>query len=91
MANIDDVMQQLLTVQGAEGAAVVDIGSGMTLASAGTGMVDAALVASASVEIVRGFFQASKDIGMPASLENIVCSYDTETLLIKVLKAGTKA
>ena len=52
MSNIDDVVQNLLSIDGGLAAAVVDSNSGMLLGSGGTG-VDLELAAAGNTEVVR--------------------------------------
>jgi len=71
MSNIDDVVQNLLSIDGGLAAAIVDSNSGMLLGSGGTG-VDLELAAAGNTEVVRAKLKTMKSLGLKDSIEDIL-------------------
>ena len=63
MANLNDSLNDLMTMDGAMCAAVVDYNSGMMLGSVGTG-VDLELAAAGNTEVVRAKMKTMKALGL---------------------------
>ena len=71
MANLNESLQDLMTLDGALCAAVVDYNSGMLLGSIGTG-VDLELAAAGNTEVVRAKMKTMKSLGLNDSIEDIL-------------------
>lgn len=71
MANLNESLQDLMSLDGALCAAVVDYNSGMLLASAGSG-VDLELAAAGNTEVVRAKIKTMKSLGLNDSIEDIL-------------------
>ena len=71
MANLNDSLTDLLSLDGALCAAVVDYNSGMTLASAGSG-VDMELAAAGNTEVVRAKMKTMKALGLNDAIDDIL-------------------
>ena len=71
MANLNDSLQDLMTLDGALCAAVVDYNSGMLLGSIGSG-VDLELAAAGNTEVVRAKMKTMKSLGLNDSIEDIL-------------------
>ena len=71
MANLNESLQDLMTLDGALCAAVVDYNSGMLLGSIGTG-VDLELAAAGNTEVVRAKMKTMKSLGLNDSIEEIL-------------------
>ena len=71
MANLNESLQDLMTLDGALCAAVVDYNSGMLLASIGSG-VDLELAAAGNTEVVRAKMKTMKSLGLNDSIEDIL-------------------
>ena len=71
MANLNDSLNDLMSLDGAMCAAVVDYNSGMMLASAGSG-VDMELAAAGNTEVVRAKIKTMKLLGLNDSIEDIL-------------------
>ena len=71
MANLNESLQDLMTLDGAMCAAVVDYNSGMLLGSIGSG-VDLELAAAGNTEVVRAKMKTMKSLGLNDSIEDIL-------------------
>ena len=71
MANLNESLQDLMTLDGALCAAAVDYNSGMLLGSIGTG-VDLELAAAGNTEVVRAKMKTMKSLGLNDSIEDIL-------------------
>ena len=71
MANLNESLQDLMTLDGALCAAVVDYNSGMLLGSIGTG-VDLELAAAGNTEVVRAKMKTMKSLGLQDTIEDIL-------------------
>ena len=71
MANLNDSLNDLMSLDGAMCAAVVDYNSGMMLASAGSG-VDMELAAAGNTEVVRAKMKTMKALGLNETIEDIL-------------------
>ena len=71
MANLNESLQDLMTLDGALCAAVVDYNSGMLLGSVGSG-VDLELAAAGNTEVVRAKMKTMKSLGLNDNIEDIL-------------------
>ena len=71
MANIRQSLEDLLTVDGAMCAAVVDSSSGMMLGSAGSG-VDLEVAAAGNTEVVRAKLKVMRHLGLNDVIDDIL-------------------
>ena len=71
MANLNESLQELMTLDGALCAAVVDYNSGMLMGSIGSG-VDLELAAAGNTEVVRAKMKTMKSLGLNDTIEDIL-------------------
>ena len=71
MATIKQTLDELMTLDGAMCAAVVDSASGMMLGSIGTG-VDLEVAAAGNTEVVRAKMKTMKSLGLNDTIEDIL-------------------
>ena len=71
MANLNESLQDLMTLEGAQCGAVVDYNSGMLLGSIGSG-VDLELAAAGNTEVVRAKMKTMKSLGLNDTIEDIL-------------------
>ena len=71
MANLNESLQDLMSLDGALCAAVVDYNSGMMLGSIGSG-VDLELAAAGNTEVVRAKMKTMKALGLNDAIEDIL-------------------
>lgn len=71
MANVSDTLADLLTLDGALCAALVDYNSGMLLGSAGTG-VDLELAAAGNTEVMRAKMKAMQALGLKDVIDDVL-------------------
>ena len=82
MANLNDSLNDLMTMDGAMCAAVVDYNSGMMLGSVGTG-VDLELAAAGNTEVVRAKMKTMKALGLNDNIEDILITLGKQYHLIR--------
>lgn len=88
MSQIDQSIQDLLSIDGATGAAIVDIASGMALGTGGNPGFDLDVAAAGNSNVVRAKLSTMSDIGFAGRIEDIMISLDSQYHLVNVLNAS---
>ena len=86
MANINDTLADLLTLDGAMCAAVVDANSGMLLGKAGSGL-NLEVAAAGNTEVVRAKVKTMRALGLAGSIEDVLITLDNQYHIITLIKA----
>ncbi len=89
MSVLNDKLNELLTVEGAMCAAVVDYGSGLMLGSAGSGM-DLEIAAAGNTEVVRAKIKTMKMLGLNSSIEDMLITLSDQIHLIRPLTSDAE-
>ena len=84
MASLNESLSQLLSVDGALCAAVVDSSSGMLLGSAGTG-VDMELAAAGNTEVVRAKNKTLQALGLQDTIDDFLITLGKQYHIIGAL------
>jgi len=82
MANLNESLQDLMTMDGAICAAVVDYNSGMMLGNIGSG-VDMELAAAGNTEVVRAKMKTMKALGLNDAIEDILITLGRQYHIIR--------
>ena len=85
MSSLDDALQQLLAIEGATGAAIVDYGSGMALAQGGNPSFDLGIAAAGNSNVVRAKLATMRDLGITDEIDDILITLSAQYHLINVL------
>lgn len=88
MSQLDTSFQELLSIEGATGAALVDISSGMALASGGSPGFDLTVAAAGNSNVVRAKLKTMNDLGLNGNIEDIMITLSSQYHLINVLNAS---
>ena len=84
--NFDKTISDLLSVDGALAAAVVDYSSGMLLAGGGSSNVDLEIAAAGNTEVMRAKMKTMKMLGLKDEIEDILISLGRQYELIRPLQ-----
>lgn len=88
MANLEESIDNMLAIDGAKGAALLDVNSGMALALGARGLPEQAveLVAASTIDLVRGYNKVAEMAGEPGSqVENVVAQYPRTLGFVRIL------
>lgn len=85
MANIRESLKEIMEIEGATGATLVDYQSGMTLGTIGGQGTDMELAGAANTEVVRSKKEMIDRMGIDDGLNEILISLNDEYHLIRVL------
>lgn len=80
--NIDASLNELLQVDGAVGACIVDYTSGMSLGAVGGG-VDLDLAAAGNSEVVKAKVKTMKSLGITGGIEDILITLNDQFHIIR--------
>ncbi|WP_347107463.1 hypothetical protein AAHB33_10335 [Paenarthrobacter sp. S56] len=91
MSSLDEAVKQLLSIEGATGAAVVDYTSGMALAQGGNPGFDLGVAAAGNSNVVSAKLRTMSDLNLDTGIEDILITLDSQYHLINVLNStGSK-
>lgn len=84
MANIDQSLEQIMKIDGAIGAALVDYKSGMTLGTIGGNKIDMELAGAGTTEVVRAEKDIIDQLALDDRIEDILISLESQHHLVRV-------
>lgn len=82
MASIKQTLEDILSLDGAMCAAIVDSGSGMILGSAGSGL-DLEIAAAGNTEVVRTKLKTMRALGLNDVIEDILITLGKQYHIIR--------
>ncbi|MEO5874057.1 MAG: hypothetical protein ABIS86_11965 [Streptosporangiaceae bacterium] len=86
MSNPDQTLKEMMTIDGAIGAAIVDYGSGMALGVLGsTKALDLQVASAGNTEVVRAKMRTIEQLGLKDSIEDILITLAKQYHLIRPL------
>lgn len=86
MPNIDTGLKEMMAIEGAVGAAVVDYGSGMALGTlASTNQLDLTVAAAGNTEVVRAKMRTMEQLGLNEAIEDILITLAAQYHIIRPL------
>lgn len=86
MSQLDQAIAELLSIDGATGAAIVDLGSGMALAHGGNPGFSLEVAAAGNSNVVRAKINTMRDLGVQDQIDDILITLGSQYQLINVLK-----
>jgi hypothetical protein len=91
VAQLDNVIADLLAIEGATGAAIVDIDSGMALATGGNPGFDLNVAAAGNSNVVRAKLRTISDLELKDEIEDVLITLQGQYHLINVLRGQGNA
>jgi hypothetical protein len=88
VAKLEKSISDLMAIDGATGAAVVDISSGMALASAGNPGFSLDVAAAGNSNVVRAKLKTMVDLELTETIDDILITLESQYHLINVLNEG---
>ncbi|WP_017558014.1 hypothetical protein [Nocardiopsis baichengensis] len=86
MPNIETGLKDMMAIDGAIGAAVVDYGSGMPLGSlSSTSQLDLTVASAGNTEVVRAKMRTMSDLGLQDAIDDILITLSTQYHIIRPL------
>lgn len=73
MANLNESLQELMSIDGAQAVALVDYNSGMLLGEAGSG-IDMEVAAAGNTEVIRAKIKTANSLNLNDSIEDVLIS-----------------
>ena len=81
MAKVEEVILELIDIDGANAVAIVDSGSGMVLGKEGTAF-DLDLAAAGNTEVVKAKLNTMKSLGLADKIEDILITLSSQYHII---------
>ena len=89
MSNIEECIEEVISLDGAIAAALVDFESGLTLGTRGGGReFDVEVAASGNTQVVRSKMFVMEQLGLKGRIEDILITLETQYHLIRPLKTA---
>jgi predicted regulator of Ras-like GTPase activity (Roadblock/LC7/MglB family) len=82
--SVDGALQELMDIDGAIGAAIVDYENGMTLGTIGGRNLDMELAGAGNTEVVRSKKNIIHDLGLDEKIEDILVSMNNQYNLVRM-------
>lgn len=86
MADVTQSLQEAMAMDGAIAAALVDWQSGMTLGTAGGGMINLDVAAAGTTDVVRSKLKVMNNLGLEDRIEDMLITLTTQYHLIRILE-----
>lgn len=83
--NYDQCVSDMLNIDGALAAAVVDYASGMLLAGGGSAAIDLEIAAAGNTEVMRAKVKTMSMLGLKDSIEDVLISLGKQYHLLRPL------
>ena len=85
MANIQDSLANIMTIDGCVAAALVDANSGLVLGKAGSG-IDLDLAGAGNTEVVRAKMKTMKSLKLNENIEDMLITLGTQYHILRPMK-----
>ncbi|MEV5649137.1 hypothetical protein AB0L57_12870 [Nocardia sp. NPDC052254] len=90
MSNLDLALKEMMAIDGALGASVVDYNSGMSLGMLGSSKaLDLQVAGAGNTEVVRAKLRTIEQLGLNEEIEDILISLSSQYHIIRPMTART--
>ncbi|MBV7702539.1 hypothetical protein NOVA_07135 [Nocardia nova] len=90
MSNLDLALKEMMAIDGALGASVVDYNSGMSLGMLGSSKaLDLQVAGAGNTEVVRAKLRTIEQLGLNEEIEDILISLSTQYHIIRPMTGRT--
>lgn len=89
MSSLQQSIQDLLAIEGATGAAIVDLGSGMALATGGNPGFNLDVAAAGNANVIQAKLRTMADLDLSDEVEDILITLGRQYHLINVMNEDT--
>lgn len=86
MSNINECLDELLALDGAMAAALVDYTSGMSLGARGNTDINLDVAAAGNSEVIKSKLKVMSNLGLKDEIDDILISLGKQYHLIRLLK-----
>jgi predicted regulator of Ras-like GTPase activity (Roadblock/LC7/MglB family) len=87
MANINESLQTLMSIEGALGACIVDSSSGMVLGKSSGSTINLDIAAAGNTEVLRAKQKTMKALGMTDAIEDILITLGQQIHILRPMKS----
>ena len=88
MSNVKECLSQVMQLDGAVGACVVDSSSGMMLGAEGGGSVNLEVAAAGNTEVIRAKRKTVKSLDLKDSIEDILITLGKQYHILRPLSSN---
>lgn len=89
MSSLQQSIQDLLSIEGATGAAIVDLSSGMALATGGNPGFNLDVAAAGNASVIQTKLRTMADMGLSDEIEDILITLGGQYHLVNVMNEDT--